>query len=184
MSYTHLSIEEREIIQRGLWEKRPISSIAAGLGRSHTSIVREIRRARPPERDRYTPRTAHARALSFRKHRGRTKRLKNDAIRQYVSAHLKQRWSPEQITGRIQRDIGETISHEAIYRFIYAQIASGYARKGCEDLRPYLRRRRRCRIPHGARKYQRVASPRGVSIDERPAVVARQWVREQQLEKH
>jgi IS30 family transposase len=96
MPYTHLSIEEREIIQRGLWEKRSVRSIAEGLGRSHTSIAREIQRARPPLMDRYTPRTAHTRALSFRKHRGRTKRLKNDAIRQYVSAHLKQRWSPEQ----------------------------------------------------------------------------------------
>jgi IS30 family transposase len=73
----------------------------------------------------------------------------------------------------MEREIGETISHEAIYRFIYAQIAYGYARKGCEDLRPYLRRRRRQRIPHGARKYQRVASPKGVSIDQRPLVVAR-----------
>lgn len=173
MHYRHLSIEEREIIQRGLWEKRSIRSIADGLGRSHTSIAREIRRAKSPERDRYTPRTAHTRALSFRTHRGRTKRLKNDRIRAYVITQLKERWSPEQIAGRIHRDLGETISHEAIYRFNYAQIKNSTVVKDGIDLRPYLRRRRRQRIPHGARRYQRVASPSGISIDQRPVVVAR-----------
>ena len=71
------------------------------------------------------------------------------------------------------RDIGETISHEAIYRFIYAQIKNGYPKKGCEDLRPCLRRRRKIRLPRGARKGQRVTQPHGPSIDVRPAIVGR-----------
>ena len=171
MSYKHFSVEEREKIQRGLWEKRSIRSIARELGRPHSSVAREIARNRPPKLDRYTPRLAHERALGKRKSRGRQERLKNEKVRQYVIMELKRRRSPEQIAGCIGRDIKETICPEAIYQFIYAQISNGYPKKGCEDLRPFLRHRRRIRQPKGARRYQRVLKPQGPSIDTRPKVV-------------
>jgi IS30 family transposase len=171
MKYKHFSVEEREKIQRGLWEKRSIRAIAAQLGRPHSSVVREIARNKPPQRKVYTPRLAHARALEKRTSRGRKERLKNEKVRHYVIAQLKRRRSPEQIAGCIKRDIAETISHEAIYRFIYAQIKNGYPKKGCEDLRHHLRRRRKIRQPKGARRYQRVTKPSGPSIDTRPKVV-------------
>ncbi|MCL5781872.1 MAG: IS30 family transposase [Patescibacteria group bacterium] len=122
----------------------------------------------------YGPRIAHIRALKHRKRRGREERLKNDFIRTYVVTHLKRRWSPEEISNRLREDHHEHISHEAIYRFIYHQIhreGSGWIKPGCEDLRPYLRRRKRVRVPHGARKCQRVLKPLGRSIDERPKIV-------------
>ena len=122
----------------------------------------------------YTPRLANERAMVNRKIRGRTERLKNDNIRQYVICHLKRRWSPEQIAGKIFEDLGETISHEAIYQFIYAQIHQkgwGYLKPHCEDLRMYLRRRRKRRIHKGMRKCYRMPSFQGVSIDLRPAIV-------------
>ena len=168
MTYTHFSAEEREKIQRGLWEKRSIRAIARDLGRSHSSVLRELKRNYPPLHARYTPRLAQERALLKRKFRGRQKRLKNERVRTYVVAHLKRRRSPEQIAGCIQRDIGETLSHEAIYRFIYAQISYNKPRRGCEDLRSCLRRRRKRRVPHGARRCHRVLKPNGPSIDERP----------------
>lgn len=174
MTYQHFSVEERETIQHGLWRGESIRSIAQRLKRSPSSVSREIARNRPPVFRRYTPRLAHERALVKRTSRGREERLKHDRIRQYVITHLKRRWSPEQIAGRIERDIGETISHEAIYQFIYAQIhrsGYGYPKPGAEDLRPYLRRRRKRRIPRGARRCQRVLRPKGPSIEERPAVV-------------
>ena len=62
-----------------------------------------------------------------------------------MSSHLKRRWSPEQIAGSIRHDLHETISHEAIYQYIYAQIHRdgwGLLRPGHKDLRLYLRRRR------------------------------------------
>lgn len=176
MTYQHFSVEERETIQLGLWRKESIRAIAQRLGRSPSSVAREITRNRPPEKRRYTPRLAHERAMTKRKSRGRQERLKNDRIRQYVTAHLKRRWSPEQIAGRIQRDLGETISHEAIYQFIYAQMhrhGYGSVKPGKEDLRPYLRRRRKRRIPPGTRRCQRVLRPKGLSIELRPKVVER-----------
>lgn len=175
MTYTQFSVEEREMIQRGLWEKRSIRSIARDLGRSHTSILREINRNLPKEVRRYTPRLAHVRAQAKRKCRGRTKRLKTKEIRDYVVMHLKRRWSPEQIAGRIREDMSTRISHEAIYQFIYAQVhrnGYGWVMPGHEDLRGYLRRRRKRRIPHGARRYRRMPPTASISIDLRPPIVA------------
>ncbi|MEK7509654.1 MAG: IS30 family transposase [Patescibacteria group bacterium] len=171
MKYQHLRVEEREELQRGLWRKESIRSIAARLGRSHSSLAREVRKNKPPIHNQYTPRLAHERALRQRKSRGRKDRLKNERTRSYIVEHLKLRWSPEQIAGRMRRDGIGSISPEAIYQFVYAQLSYGRPRKGCEDLRPYLRRRRKQRIPKGARCCQRVFKPRGTSIDERPKIV-------------
>lgn len=173
MRYTHFSIEEREVIQKGLWEKRSIRDIARELKRPHSSVLREIQRNKPLERNRYAPRLAHERALLKRKSRGRHERLKNGRVRTYVIGELKRRRSPEQIAGCIHRDINETISPEAIYQFIYAQISYNKPRRGGEDLRPCLRRRRKLRQPHGSRKYQRILKPHGPSIDTRPRIIDR-----------
>lgn len=175
MQYQHFTIEEREKIQYGLWEKRSVREIARLLGRSPSSVSREIRRNLPQERYRYTPRLAYERAMTKRKSRGRMDRLKNDTIRTYVVDYLKNGWSPEQIAGRIAIDLpGCTISHEAIYQYVYAQIhrqGYGYPKPGCEDLRSYLKRRHKRREKKGMRKGQRVLRPKGPCIDERPAIV-------------
>lgn len=166
MQYKHLSIEEREIIQRMLWEKRSIRSIAKAVGRSVSSISREIRRNRPPHINRYTPRLAHARAVKKRSSRGKPKLESNHALGVYVSDHLKLGWSPEQIAA-----VHGGISHEAIYQHVYRQVhrqGYGYLKPQCEDLRPYLARRRKRRIKKGARNTQRILKGPLPSIDGRP----------------
>jgi IS30 family transposase len=70
MHYHHFSVEERERIQLGLREERSYRAIAGDLGRSVSSVSREIRRNLPPERFRYAPRLAHERALRSRRRRG------------------------------------------------------------------------------------------------------------------
>lgn len=171
MKYHHFSIEEREFLQEMWWQRRPIRSMARALKRSPSSVSRELKRNFPPEHKVYAPRLAQQRALTKRKCRGRYQRLKNDNVRQYVISHLKRRWSPEQIAGCIFGEIGEHISHEAIYRFIYAHIRYSKPQPGYEDLRPFLRRRRKLRIPKGSRRCQRVAKPLGISIDARPQII-------------
>ncbi|MBI2098032.1 MAG: IS30 family transposase [Candidatus Vogelbacteria bacterium] len=175
MAHQQLTIEEREEIQRGLWGKESLRSIAKRLGRSHTSISREIKKNLSPVRERYTPRLANERTLEKRTSRGRILRLKNKKIRAYVVSHLKGGWSPEQIAGTIHV-IGESISHEAIYQYVYAQMhrkGYGYVKPGCEDLRPYLARRHKRRVKMGGRKGQRVLRPDGKSIEARPLVVTK-----------
>ena len=173
MAYTHLSIVEREKIQDGLWQKRSIRSIAKELGRSPSSISREITKNIPEAERRYTPRLAHERAEVYRTHRGRCARLKNDFIRSYVTKKLKEGFSPEQIAGRLSREYSkEHISHEAIYQYIYAQFhRGGRGRLLGEDLRVYLKRRHKARQKNGMRKYQRLWRPKGLSIDVRPESV-------------
>lgn len=175
MHYTHFSVEERETIQRLLWEGYSIRSISQQLHRSHSSVSREINKNIPPQHRRYTPRLAHERAIQKRKSRGRADRLKDPDLRQYVVAQLKDGYSPEQIAGTSKKKVGVSISHEAIYQYIYAQIHAqghGYVKPGKEDLRGYLKRRHKRRAKHGMRKGQRVFKPKAPSIETRPKVVA------------
>jgi len=174
MQYQHLSIGEREKIQELFWLKKSIRYIGNILNRSPSSISRELRRNFPKERKIYTPRLAEERAFFKRTCRGRTERLKTHTIRSYVVAHLKEGWSPAQISGTAKKENICLISHEAIYQFIYAQIhrnGHGYLRPGHEDLRMFLRRKQKRRQKKGMRKSQRIFKPKGISIDERPPIV-------------
>ncbi len=174
MKYKHLTIEERETIQLMLWQKKSIRAIAKRLNRNPSSISREIKRNKPPQRNVYTPRLAHVKAVKNRSKRGREKRLKNKYIRDYVIKHLKLGWSPEQISGTINDSIGETISYEAIYQYVYIQIhrnGYGYPKLGCVDLRPYLARRRKRRNQKGGRKSYRIDKGPLPSIEDRPEEV-------------
>lgn len=174
MPYKHLSVEEREKIQEMLWQKASIRTIAGVFGRSPSTITREINRNIPLQK-RYTPRLAHKRALEKRKSRGRKLRLKSGFIRRYAIDGLKAGLSPEQIAGRLTYEYpDQSISHEAIYQYIYSHVyrdGSGYMKPGYHDLRIYLKRRHKFRQPKGARKYQRVSKPKGVSIEDRPLEV-------------
>lgn len=174
MPYKHINIEEREKIQEMLWQKYSIRAIAGALGRSPGSVAREIARNKPPERSRYTPRVAHERALAYRSHRGKRRIDKNEMLRAYVVSHLKLGWSPEQIAATAGSAVGVGISHEAIYRYIYAQVyraGCGYVRPGHHDLRPYLARRRKRRMKKGLQRSYRVEKGPLPSIDGRPEEV-------------
>jgi len=173
MTYHHFSVEEREKIQRGLWEKKSYRAIAKELGRSPASVSREIRRNLPPQYFHYASRLANERALAHRKQRGRKDRLKNESLRQYVVSHLKLGWSPEQIAATAKDAVGISISHEAVYQFVYARVskASNLTYAHQEDLRPYLARHRRARMRKGMRKPYRIDKGPLPSIESRPAFV-------------
>ena len=169
MVYNHLSIEERELIQKLLWEKKSIRYIAHILKRSPSSISREIKKNNPKHVKRYTPRLAQERAITKRSSRGAPKLVKDTELYQYVVHHLKLGWSPEQIAL-----VCGTISHEAIYQYVYRQVyraGHGYLKPGSGDLRPYLPRRRKRRMTKGNRVPRRVLKGELPSIDDRPTLV-------------
>lgn len=175
MKYKHFTVLEREKIQEMLWRKRSLRAIAKELNRSPSSVSREITRNKSPERGLYTPRVANERAERNCHNRGREERLKNDTVRAYVVAHLKLGWSPEQIAGTIEEKIGETVSHEAIYQYVYAQVhrgGHGYVKPGCEDLRSFLPLRRKRRMRKGMRKTHRILKGPLPSIEDRPEEVS------------
>lgn len=170
MKYKHFSVEEREKIQELLWVKVSVRGIARTLGRSPSSVSREINRNIPLKRI-YKPRLANHRALEKRKNRGRKLRLKSGFIRRYVVTGLKSGLSPEQIAGRLSLECpNESISHEAIYQYIYSQVNRegwGDLKPHRHDLRVYLKRRHKRRVKKGMRKSRRIFRPKGPSIDER-----------------
>ena len=120
-TYAQLSIEDRCRIA-GLQEQgHSIRQIAAALDRAPSTIAREIKR-NAAHRVGYRPAYAHEQTRA-RRWKG-SKLERNESLRRVVLDRLGQGWSPEQIAGRLDRDQAKpSVSHETIYRFIYAQIA-------------------------------------------------------------
>jgi IS30 family transposase len=119
--YTQLSLEERCTIARLQADGRSVRQIAAAVDRTPSTISREVRRNRGREVG-YKPGYAQEQAKA---RRWVGSRLEREAtLRRAVLERLERGWSPEQVAGRLARDAGHrVISHESIYRFIYAQMA-------------------------------------------------------------
>jgi IS30 family transposase len=163
-----LRLEEREEISRGIAAGRSIRGIAGVLGRSASTICREIERNGGLRAYRATraDKLAWERAL-------RPKRCRlacHGRLRWRVAQKLALQWSPQQIAGWLKRqypdDPDMRISHEAIYRSIFIQ-SRGVLKK---ELMAHLRTRRQMRLAKGAktgRGHGRIVDM--VSIRERPA---------------
>ena len=159
--YTHLSFEEREDIAYYRRHGYSLRRIAQELNRSPATISRELRR-HASDRGTYCAERARHEAVQIRKHKGQYVHLKNDTIRSYVIETIRRGWSPEQISGRISRDLpGHSISHEAIYQYLY--------RRQNKELCAYLPTRRAKRRKRLARNSRCTVYMRGKrSISERP----------------
>ena len=132
--YKQIDIEERAEIARLHAEGCSVRQIAATLDRTPSTISREMNRNGSADggyRARYADEQAWAR-------RWRGSKLERDeGLRERVLMGLKQKWSPEQVAGRLALEAGgQVISHETIYRFIYGQLA----RKKDYSWRQYLPR--------------------------------------------
>ncbi|RYD61945.1 MAG: IS30 family transposase [Sphingomonadales bacterium] len=163
-----LRVEEREEISRGIAAGLSLRSIARTLGRSPSTICREIERngGWRAYRAARADKLAWERAL-------RPKRCRlacHGRLRWRVAQKLALQWSPQQIAGWLKRqypdDPDMQISHEAIYRSLFIQ-SRGVLRK---ELMAHLRTRRQMRHAKGARTgkgHGRIIDM--VSIRERPA---------------
>lgn len=120
-SYSQLSLEERCTIAELHRQGRSLRQIAAVLAREPSTVSRELKRnggARPAD---YRPAAADRQAWMRRWSGSRMDR--DETLRKDVLDRLALGWSPAQIAGRLALDRGRAIiSHETIYRFIYAQI--------------------------------------------------------------
>ena len=118
--YEQLSLEERCSIARLREAGQSIRQVAAALDRPPSTIARELKRNSGSKAG-YQPAYADQQAKARRWSGSRLER--DDELRDLVLDRLDAGWSPEQIAGRLARDIGHAvISYESIYRFIYAQI--------------------------------------------------------------
>jgi IS30 family transposase len=164
-SYDHLSLEDRFTISRLQAEGRSIRQIAAIMDRSPSSITRELKRN--GAKAIYKPGYAQEQTRARRWTGSRLER--RAALRKTVLAGLVRGLSPEQIAGRLARENGASmISHETIYRFIYAQIR----RTNDFSWRHYLPRAKAKRGFRGKKGGSPANFIKGrVSIAERPQVV-------------
>ena len=118
--YRQLSLEERCAIARLREAGQSLQQIAAALDRSPSTISRELKRNAGKQVG-YRPGYAQEQARARRWSGSRLER--DEALRDKVLTRLRAGWSPEQVAGRLERETGRPIiSHETIYRFIYAQI--------------------------------------------------------------
>src|SRR5882672_3302912 len=118
--YEHLSLEERCHIAQLRAEGRSIRQIAAAVDRPPSTISRELKRNSGAQLG-YKPAYAQQQARARRWTGSRLER--DEALRTLVLDGLASGWSPEQVAGRLARQRAErVVSHESIYRFIYAQL--------------------------------------------------------------
>ena len=119
-NYEQITLEERCTIARLRQAGQSIRQIATALDRSPSSVSRELKRNHGTQVG-YKPTYAQEQAAA---HRWKGSRLERHAkLRDLVLGCLQRGWSPEQVAGWLERQKGATtVSHESIYRFIYAQI--------------------------------------------------------------
>lgn len=166
--YSQLSLEERDKITLMRAEGKKASEIAHALDRDKSTISRELNRNASPEYKLYMSHRAQGRYEERRKQASRRPRLKNDLTMGYVIGKLKEGWSPEQIAGRIGIDNhGISISHEAIYQYIY-----DHRTEDRQELIDCLRRAHSKRKKKAiGRRVKKTKIPNRISIEERPASV-------------
>ena len=160
-----LGLDEREEIGRGLVAKESFSAIAARLGRSISTISREVEAN--GGRRHYRCVRAHVRAYK-RARRPKAAKLDDPRLCQVVTEWLIELWSPDEIAQRLRQEFPHDpmmwVSHETIYQSLFVQ-GRGELRR---ELHRCLRSGRAKRRPQG-RGPREGAVLNKVMISERPA---------------
>ncbi|MGH2393940.1 MAG: IS30 family transposase [Pseudonocardiaceae bacterium] len=167
-----LSWEEREEVSRGLAAGLSLRMIAQGLGRSPSTVCREVKAngGRVKYRALQADRGARRRALRPKP----AKLARCRRLRRVVERKLEALWSPQQISAWLAEqhpdDAEMQVSHETIYQSLFVQ-SRGALRK---ELHSCLRSGRAMRR---AKAYTKRGVGQGqlrdmVMISERPAEVA------------
>ena len=166
-----LTSEEREEISRGLAAEWSFHQIANRLGRSPSTISREVRRN--GGRKRYRATRADERAWQQSLRPKACLLAVNKSLQELVAEKLQNQWSPEQISGWLKAEYRDDrtmrVSHETIYKSLFIQ-ARGVLRK---ELTRHLRSRR---VMRRGKTASTAGQPRGqiidaVSIRDRPAEI-------------
>lgn len=165
MAYHQITLQERYMLGLLRRERWTVRAIARALGRAPSTISREVRRNWKQLDRGYRPRLADWYA---RGRRSRSRRNQRFTAREWqlVEQLLREDWSPEQVAGWLRRVRWLRISHETIYRRVWADKAGGGDLHG--HLRGACKQRRKRYRSYDSRG--RLAGKR--MIGERPVVVA------------
>lgn len=145
-SYTHFTVEEREKLWALKQQNVGINAIGRVLGRSGSSISRELSRNQNKDGS-YNAWRGTTLYLMRRKRCVRKYRLlTQETLRDWVTKGLKKFWSPEIIVTRWKRaHPGERLSHTTIYRTLKKGLLPGVS------VKTHLRRRGKRRIHRDSR---------------------------------
>ena len=169
MSYFQLSKEERHRIAALRIEKKSASEIARRLGRAGSTISRELRRNRSKWDGHYRAEHAQHRA-NKRRRESRQGSQFSRSQRRAVEKLLRKDWSPEQVSGHLDRTGRMRISHETIYKWIWQDRSEG------GTLWKHLRGSRKQRRKRYGRYDSRGRLAGKRLIDERPVEVEQRQV--------
>jgi IS30 family transposase len=166
-----LSLAEREGISRGIAQAKSFQQIAADLGRSTSTVSREVRRH--GGRERYRAEDADRRAWKNAQRPKVCRLATRWRLQRVVAGKLKRNWSPEQIARWLKLeypgDESMQVSHETIYRSLYVQARGALKKELLSHLR-YQRLMRQAKVARSKGGRGRIAD--AVSISERPATAA------------
>jgi transposase, IS30 family len=166
-----LSFAEREEIAVGHAASESLRSIAERLGRSPSTISRELGR-NSDRQGRYRATTAHAVAYDRASRPKQAKLATNLVLRDKVEKDLEKKYSPEQIVGRLHLEFLDDpemwVSTETIYQSLYVQSRGALRR----ELTACLRTGRALRRPSRKVGQRKNRIPDMVNISERPAEAA------------
>jgi IS30 family transposase len=160
---------DREEITRGLAAGDSLRAIASRLGRSPSTVSREV--SRNGGRERYRSGDSDDAAWERAQRRKACLLAQRPRLRSEVAQKLSEDWSPQQISGWLREEFADDarmqVSHETIYRSLFVQ-ARGVLKK---ELVHHLRSGRLFRRSrHATTKGQgRGTIKDAVSIRERPA---------------
>ena len=122
--YTQITGAERYLLARLRQHHVPLAAIARLLGRHRSTLYREVRRNAAHADGGYRSELADSYARTRRSHSRRNQRF-TPADWAQVHAQLRELWSPEQIAGRFRHECRLRISHETIYRHVWADKRTG-----------------------------------------------------------
>ena len=171
-SELRLSLVEREEISRGLAAGRSLRSIAEELGRSPSTVCREVNAngGRTKYRALVADRAASRRALRPK----RAKLAQCRRLRGVVERKLEDRWSPQQISAWLALEYPDRpemqVSHETIYQSLFVQ-SRGALRKELHSCLRSGRAMRRAKAYVNANHVGQGQLKNMVMISERPAEV-------------
>ena len=160
-----LTSDEREQILLGINRGDTFTAIAGQLGRTVSTISREVKRG--GGRCEYSAWRAHERARQQTR-RPKPFKLRPGRLLEEVASRLEQLWSPDEIAVRLRLDHADDpqmrVSHETIYQSLFVQ-GRGELRR---ELARCLRSGRTARKPRGAIE-SRGRIPGMVMLSQRPA---------------
>ena len=169
--YKRLSLEQRYQISCLLREGYSYEAIGQRIGKSRSTISREVRRNTPKrgkEAHVYDAASAQRKTDFRQRHKNRYFKLTESMLIYLRHKIMEERWSPELISVKGKEELGDFVSHEIIYQYIWTAKYSNhqYYQKD-KDLHKYLRHSGR-RQKRKNRKENRGCITERVSITERP----------------